>query len=150
LTEHRDRILRIERAFRAPIEQVFDAWTNADVLRRWLHCGPDWETPIAEVDLRVGGSIRIVMRDPADGAEHGATGEYRLIEPPNRLVFSWTFDAHPDNRQLIELQFSERDGITTVVMINSAIATDTQETDQRTGWQLCLDNLGPALATSRP
>jgi uncharacterized protein YndB with AHSA1/START domain len=149
LTDHRDRILRIERAFEAPIERVFDAWTNPDVLRRWLHCGPDWETPIAGVDLQVGGRIRILMRDPADGATYGATGEYRLIERPNRLVFTWTFDDHADNRQLIELQFSERDGVTTVVMINSGVATDTQEADQRSGWRLCFDNLEPALATSR-
>ena len=37
------------------------------MLRRWLHGKPDWETPVAEVDLRVGGMIRIVMRNPSDG-----------------------------------------------------------------------------------
>jgi uncharacterized protein YndB with AHSA1/START domain len=145
LTEHRNRILRIERTFRAPIEKVFDAWTSEEVLRRWLHCGPDWQTPKAEVDLRIGGTIRIVMRDP-DGAEHGATGEYRLIERPYRLVFSWTFDDHADNRQLIELEFSERDGVTTVVMINSGIATEGLEGSQRTGWHLCYDELRNELA----
>jgi uncharacterized protein YndB with AHSA1/START domain len=144
LTEHRDRVLRIERTFRASIEEVFDAWTRADVLRRWLHCGPDWQTPTAEVDLRVGGAIRIVMREP-EGEEHGATGEYQVIERPHRLVFTWTFDAHPENQQLIELEFSERDGATTVVMINSGIATEELESSQLTGWGLCFDNLGPAL-----
>jgi uncharacterized protein YndB with AHSA1/START domain len=144
LTEHRDRILRIEREFDAPIEQVFDAWTSEEVMRRWLHCGPDWETPTAEVDLRVGGRIRIVMRDP-DGDLHGARGEYQLIERPHRLVFTWTFDDHPDNRQLIELDFSEHDGVTTVVMINSGIATEGLEESQRTGWYACYDNLVPAL-----
>jgi uncharacterized protein YndB with AHSA1/START domain len=144
LTEHRDRILRIERSFRAPIGRVFDAWTSEEVMRRWLHCGPDWETPTAEVDLRVGGAIRIVMLDP-DGDEHGASGEYLVIERPHRLVFTWTFDEHPENHQLIELQFSERDGATTVVMINSGIATEGLEESQRTGWHLCFDNLGPTL-----
>jgi uncharacterized protein YndB with AHSA1/START domain len=144
LTEHRDRILRIERTFPAPVEKVFDAWTSEQVLRRWLHCGPDWETPTAEVDLRVGGRIRIVMRDPA-GVERGASGEYRLIERPHRLVFTWTFDEHSDNRQLIELEFSERDGMTTVVMINSGIATEGLEGAQRTGWHLCYDELERAL-----
>jgi uncharacterized protein YndB with AHSA1/START domain len=62
LTEHRDRILRIERTFQAPIEKVFDAWTDEDVLRRWLHADPRWDTPVAEVDLGVGGQIRIVMQ----------------------------------------------------------------------------------------
>jgi uncharacterized protein YndB with AHSA1/START domain len=145
LTEHRDRILRIERTFRAPIEKVFDAWTKEEVLRRWLHCGPDWETPTAEIDLRVGGRIRIVMRD-ADGDDHAATGEYRLIERPHRLVFTWTFDAHTENQQLVDLEFAERGGTTTVMMINSGIATDGMEADQRTGWEGCYDNLGPALS----
>lgn len=144
MTEHSDRILRIERTFEAPIETVFDAWTSEEVLRRWLHCGPDWETPTAEVDLRVGGRIRIVMRDP-DGGEHGASGEYRVIERPRRLVFTWTFDAHRENHQLIELEFSERDGATTVVMINSGIASEGLEDAQRTGWHLCYENLGPTL-----
>jgi uncharacterized protein YndB with AHSA1/START domain len=145
LSEHRDRILRIERGFQAPIGEVFDAWTSEEVLHRWLHCGPDWETPTAEIDLRVGGRIRIVMRDP-DGDHHGAAGEYLLIDRPNRLVFTWTFDAHPENHQLIELEFSERDGVTTVVMINSGIATEGLEDSQRTGWHLCYDELGNELA----
>jgi uncharacterized protein YndB with AHSA1/START domain len=147
LTEHRDRILRIERTFEAPIEKVFDAWTSEEVLRRWLHCGPDWETPTAEVDLRVGGRIRIVMLDP-DGVEHGAAGEYRLIERPHRLVFSWTFDAHAYNQQLIELEFSEHEGVTTVVMINSGIASDGLRADQETGWYACYEILPQALSTS--
>ena len=76
MTEHRARVLRIERTFDAPVERVFEAWTSEEVLRRWLHGMPGWETPTAEVDLRVGGRIRIVMRDPSDGTEAGATGEY--------------------------------------------------------------------------
>jgi len=147
LTQRRDRVLRIERKFQAPVARVFDAWTSEEVLRRWLHCGPAWETPTAEIDLRVGGRIRIVMRD-AEGDDHGATGEYQLIDRPHRLVFTWTFDAHPRNHQLIELEFSERDGTTTVVMINSGIATEGMEADQRIGWEGCYDNLGPTLKRS--
>ena len=146
MTERREGVLRIERTFRAPIERVFDAWTSEEVLRRWLHAGPDWATPTADVDLRVGGRIRIVMRDPA-GAEHGATGEYRLIERPHRLVFDWTFDDHPDNRQLIELEFSEREGMTSVLMINSGIATEERRKGQQRGWHACYEMLESALAT---
>jgi uncharacterized protein YndB with AHSA1/START domain len=65
MTDHRARVLRIQRTFDAPVERVFDAWTSEEVLRRWLRGMPGWETPTAEVDLRVGGRIRIVMRDPA-------------------------------------------------------------------------------------
>lgn len=146
MTEHRGRVLRIERTFEAPVERVFEAWTSEEVLRRWLHGMPDWETPIAEVDLRVGGRIRIVMRDPSDGGESGATGEYTVVEPPHRLVFTWVWDDDPDNPQLIELKFSEREGETAVVMTNSAVPTDGRLKDQERGWHTCYDNLDRLLS----
>jgi uncharacterized protein YndB with AHSA1/START domain len=59
--------LRIERTYHASAEEVFDAWTSAEVLRRWMHAGEDWTTPHAEVDLRVGGVARVVMRSPGGG-----------------------------------------------------------------------------------
>lgn len=102
------------------IERVFEAWTKAEVLGRRLHGMLGWETPVADVDPRVGGRIRVVMRDPADGAERGATGEYTVVDPPHRLAFTWVWDDDPIN-PLIELEFSEREGEATVVMINSSI-----------------------------
>jgi len=138
-------VVRIERTFAAPAEDVFDAWTSAEVMRRWLHCAPDWETPEAEVDLRVGGKVRVVMRRP-DGSEAGARGEYRLIERPHRLVMTWTFDDEPSNEQLIELSFSESGGSTTVLLVNSGISTDQRRAGQDWGWRGCLDQLERALA----
>ena len=146
MTDHRPRVLRIARTFDAPVAQVFDAWTSEEVLRRWLHGMPGWETPTAEVDLRVGGRIRIVMRDPSDGTEAGATGEYRVVDPPRRLVFTWVWDDQPDRPQLIELELSERDGRTMVSMTNSAIPTDGRLESQERGWQVCYDNLERLLA----
>jgi uncharacterized protein YndB with AHSA1/START domain len=145
MSERREQVLRIERAFEAPAERVFDAWTSEEVLRRWLHGNPNWETPIASVDLRAGGEVRVVMRDPSDGAEYGARGEYTLVEPPHRLAFTWVWDDDPANPQMIELEFSERDGVTTVVMINSGIPTDERRNDQERGWHRCYDNLDRAL-----
>src|SRR5262249_37666746 len=137
--------LRIERTFAAAVEEVFDAWTSAEVMRRWFHVGPDWSTPEAEVDLRVGGAGRIVMRRP-DGREAGARGEYRLIERPRRLVMTWTFDDDTSNEQLIDLTFSESRGTTTVVMVNSGIAGDERRERQDRGWRGCLEQLERALA----
>jgi uncharacterized protein YndB with AHSA1/START domain len=137
-------VLRLERTFSAPAEAVFDAWTNAEVMRRWFHCAPDWATPEAEVDLRVGGAVRIVMLRP-DGRAAGARGQYTVIERPRRLVMTWTFDDDPSNEQLIELTFSESDGATTVVMVNSGISTDARREAQDWGWRGCLDELERAL-----
>lgn len=138
------RSLRIERSFEASAEEVFDAWTSPEVMRRWLHCGPDWDTPVADVDLRLGGAVRIVMRRP-DGRTAGAHGEYTLIERPHRLVMTWTFDEAPSNQQLIELEFSQDGATTTVVMINRDISTDERRESQDEGWRACLDELDRLL-----
>jgi uncharacterized protein YndB with AHSA1/START domain len=145
VSEETGRVVRIERTFDAPAEDVFDAWTSPEVMRRWLHAGRDWETPSAEVDLRVGGKVRIVMRGP-EGGEVDMGGEYTLIDRPHRLEFTWSFSDHPGNLQRIELEFTERDGRTTVVMVNSDISTDKRREEQLDGWNLCFDNLERVLA----
>ena len=145
MTRESGHVVRIERTFRAPAADVFDAWTSPEVMRRWFHCAPDWQTPEAEVDLRVGGKVRIVMRQP-DGTEAEASGEYTLIDRPNRLAMTWTFQDEPANEQLIELSFSESGGETRVVLVNSGISTGARRDAQDWGWNGCLDQLGRALA----
>lgn len=145
MTEQSGYVLRIERTFAASPEDVFDAWTSPEVMRRWLHCAPDWGTPEADVDLRVGGQVRVVMRK-AHGTEVQMQGEYRLIDRPHRLVMTWTFDDDPSNEQLIELSFSGSEGSTTVLMVNSGISTDRRRDDQDEGWHGCMRELERLLA----
>jgi uncharacterized protein YndB with AHSA1/START domain len=140
VTEDSGHVVRIARTFAASAEDVFDAWTSAEVMRRWFHCGPDWDTPEAEVDLRVGGKVRVVMRRP-DGTEVEAQGAYTLIDRPHRLVMTWTFDDDPSNEQLIELSFSESEGSTTVLLVNTGISTGGRRDAQDEGWHGCFDEL---------
>jgi uncharacterized protein YndB with AHSA1/START domain len=136
--------LNIERAFHAPAAAVFDAWTSEEVLRRWFHGEHGWDTPEAQVDLRVGGAVRVVMRDPDKGVEHGGGGHYTEIEPPSRLAFTWTWDD--DTRQtLIELDFEEAEGVTTVRMTHSGLRDEQSLRNHEEGWTNCLDNLENAL-----
>lgn len=140
MTDASGLVVWIERTFDAPAEEVFDAWTSPEVMRRWFHCAPDWGTPVAEVDLRVGGTARVVMRKP-DGSEVQAWGEYTLIDRPRRLEMTWTFDDEPANEQRIELSFSERGGATTVLLVNSGISSDQRRDAQDVGWRGCLGEL---------
>jgi uncharacterized protein YndB with AHSA1/START domain len=140
VSDESGRVVRIERTFAAAAEEVFDAWTSPEVMRRWLHCEPDWDTPVAEVDLRVGGAVRVVMRRP-DGTEAGAWGEFTQIDRPRRLRMTWTFYDDPSNEQLVELFFSESGGSTTVLLVNSRISTDERRDGQDWGWRGCIDQL---------
>jgi uncharacterized protein YndB with AHSA1/START domain len=137
--------VRIERTFAASADDVFDAWTSPEVRRRWFHCGPDWDTPEAEVDLRVGGQVRVVMRRP-DGSEVEALGKYTLIDRPRRLGMTWTFHDDPSNEQLIELSFSDDEGSTRVLLVNSRISTEDRRDGQNIGWEGCLDQLERLIA----
>jgi uncharacterized protein YndB with AHSA1/START domain len=145
VTQKSGWVVRLERTFEASAEEVFDAWTSPEVMRRWFHCRPDWETPEAEVDLRVGGTVRVLMRRP-DGTEAGAHGEYEVIDRPRRLVMRWTFDDDPSNEQVIELSFAESSGATTVVMVNSGISTAERRDGQDWGWRGCFDELERLIA----
>jgi uncharacterized protein YndB with AHSA1/START domain len=114
-------------------------------MQRWLHPAPDWETPEADVDLRVGGTVRVVMRRP-DGTEIEARGEYTRIDRPHLLVMTWTFGDEPSNEQLMELSFTESEGSTTVRLVNTGISTDERRDAQDWGWRGCLDELDRVLA----
>ncbi len=98
MSEQSGHVVRIERTYAASADDVFDAWTSPEVMRRWFHPAHDWGTPEAEVDLRVGGKVRVVMERP-DGTRAEAHGEYTLIDRPRRLVMTWRFDDDPSNEQ---------------------------------------------------
>jgi uncharacterized protein YndB with AHSA1/START domain len=143
--------LRIERTFSASAAAVFDAWTSVDVLRRWWPAGLGWSTPVAEVDLRVGGRLRLVMRDQA-GAEYGGAGRYLEIDRPTRLVFSWEWDdpSIGSGEQRVEVTFTENpDASTTVVLVNHGLDDEAVRSHEE-GWQLSFDNLDQVLAVRSP
>jgi uncharacterized protein YndB with AHSA1/START domain len=143
------KTLHIERTFQAPAEAVFEAFTSEEVLRRWWHAGADWETTEAEVDPRVGGTVRVVMRDPHKDAEHGGGGKYSEVEPPTRLAFTWIWDDDPRGT-LIEVDFSENDGTTTVRFTHSHLWDEETVRDHEDGWNKLFDNLERTLEAARP
>jgi uncharacterized protein YndB with AHSA1/START domain len=140
-------VLRIERTYDAPANAVFDAWTNEEVMRRWFHARRDWTTSEASVDLRVGGAVRVVMRD-LDGDSHGGGGNYTDVDRPSRLAFTWTWDGD-DRETLIEIAFEESGGATTVRFTHSNLRDLESVRNHEDGWTHCFDNLERALAGAR-
>jgi uncharacterized protein YndB with AHSA1/START domain len=143
-----DMTLRMQRTFPAPAQAVFDAWTSEEVLRRWFHAEHGWETPEASVDLRVGGAVRVVMRDPTSGAEYGGGGLYTEIDPPRRLAFTWLWDRETA-RMLIEVEFEATGDGTLVRFTHSGLWDEEAVRAHEGGWSRCFDNLDRALA-ARP
>jgi uncharacterized protein YndB with AHSA1/START domain len=139
-----DKTLHIERTFQAPAEAVFEAWTSEEVLLRWWRSERNWETTEAEVDLRVGGTVRVVMRDPDKDAEYGGGGRFTEIQPPTRLAFTWIWDGDT-RRTLIEIEFEELGGSTRVRFTHSDLWDDEAVRDHERGWKGHFDNLARVL-----
>jgi len=139
-----DLVFHLDRTYEAPVQAVFDAWTSEEVLRRWFHSDPTWDTPEASVELRVGGAVRVVMRNPHTGDEHGGGGVYTEIDPPRRLAFTWLWDEHP-TRTLIELDFEEADGVTTVRFRHSGLWSEEAVRSHEDGWTKCFNILEDTL-----
>jgi uncharacterized protein YndB with AHSA1/START domain len=146
LSKPTETSLRVERTFDASPEDVFDAWTNPEVLRRWWRPNPSWTTPVAEVDLRVGGRYRISMEDPESGTKHTAGGEYSEVSRPRRLVYSWQWeeeDGRLGHASTVAVDFrADRDGERTTVVLEHSGLVSAESRDSHThGWVGILEML---------
>jgi uncharacterized protein YndB with AHSA1/START domain len=111
VTTPTDREIVLTRVFDAPRHLVFDAFSKPELLKRWF--GPHgWSLMVGEVDLKVGGGFRFVLRGP-DGKEMGMRGVYREIVPPERSVHMESFDDYPGESQVTAV-FVEQGGKTTL------------------------------------
>jgi uncharacterized protein YndB with AHSA1/START domain len=106
-----DRELVLSRVFDAPRALVFEALTTPDLLRRWY--GPaGWSLEVCEIDLRVGGAWRYVVRKP-DGKAVGQRGVFREIVPGERVVNTERWEDWDAGEVLVTTVLTERDGRTT-------------------------------------
>jgi uncharacterized protein YndB with AHSA1/START domain len=138
-------VVEVRRLIRAPRQRVFDAWTKEEELRRWHAPGPAVVDHV-EVDLRVGGQYLIQMRGP-EGQPYHATGIYREIDPPKRLVYSWTWTHEPLD-STVTVEFLEVPTGTEVVIRHAGLPTPKDRSGHEAGWVACFDKLESAIEHS--
>lgn len=115
-------------------ERVFRAWTDRADLVEWWGVPGEYQTTTVELDLRVGGRYRFGGTSEAMGVFE-VTGEYREIDPPNRLVYTW--DPGWDDGahgSVVALTFEAKDGGTRLVIEHTAFATESARDDHKNGW----------------
>jgi len=146
-----EREVVMTRVFGAPREWVFEAWTKPEIVKHW-HYGPD-DFPLTrcEIDLRVGGVLRIEWAH-RDGHRMGLSGVYRQIAPPGRLVFTETWDDDwTGGEAVVTITFSESAGKTTLtqtVLYSSRAARDAvMQTPMEHGAAVSYDRLAALLAS---
>ena len=142
-----ERVLVIDRVFKAPPERVFAAWTHPAILVKWW--GPQgYHTPECAMDMREGGAWRTVMRN-AEGAAHIVSGVYREIAPPHRLVLTWGWEQEDGSRgpeTTVELDFEPAPDGTRLRLRQHVFNTTENRDGHRMGWTSGLDKLDALLA----
>jgi uncharacterized protein YndB with AHSA1/START domain len=131
--------LTVRRAIRASPDRLFRAWTTPEQLLLWW--GPTGVACIgAQVDLRLGGHYRIGNRLP-DGQTIWIAGDFEVVEPPNRLTYTWHLEGTEQLPERVTVQFEPMGELTDVVVTHERIATRPLRDQHEQGWQGCLDGL---------
>ncbi len=116
VTTPSDREIEIRRPFGAPRDLVYKALTTPELVKRWLYGPPGWSMEVCEIDLRVGGSFRYVLRGP-QGEQMGWGGSFRELEPPSRIVHTELFDEDwTGGETVITTNLYEQGGATELAM----------------------------------
>ncbi|MEM9070507.1 MAG: SRPBCC domain-containing protein [Myxococcota bacterium] len=135
-------VLVVRRTIQASPARLFAAWTEPQHLTKWWG-PPGVACPEAEVDLRVGGRYRIANRLP-DGSTLWIAGEFRQVERPERLVYTWAVgDEEPS---LVTVHFRATEGATEVIVTHDRIADEATRDEHEQGWLGCLDGLVSFMA----
>ena len=137
--------MHLERVLPAPRPLVFRMHAEPDQLARWW--GPEGFTaPSVDLDVRVGGGYRIAMQPP-DGDAFVLSGEFRQVDPPALLVYTFRYeDPDPDDRETI-VTVSLRDQLdsTQLVVEQGIFATEGRRALHEQGWTETLDRLQELL-----
>jgi uncharacterized protein YndB with AHSA1/START domain len=124
---------------------VYDALTEADQLGQWW--GPrGFTTPSVDFDPRVGDRYRIAMQPP-DGDLFNLLGEFRKVDPPAGLTFTFRWEPpHPDDREtLVTLSLLDLGDETEIRLTQGEFATEERYTLHEAGWTESFDRLDEFL-----
>ncbi|RXZ49662.1 SRPBCC family protein [Agromyces binzhouensis] len=148
MTGQTDAQFTITRIFDAPRELVWRAWTeSADAAEWWHPRGIAIKEGSVSVDARTGGRYAYTMVNPADGSEYPTTGVYREVDPPRRLVFTWTSPGDPDETApVITVDLRELDGDRTEMLFHlRGFPGEPGDENVYDGWDSAFDLLGEQL-----
>lgn len=135
-----DTEVRVTRDFKAPRTLVWQAHVEPELFQRWIGGYPGWSMPVCEMDVRAGGTFRWRWRSDEDGKEFGFHGDYREVVAPAKIVHAEYYDpgdmdyAMPaTNPAIIRTTFTERNGVTTLVMLMDYGSKEARDAAVSTG-----------------
>ncbi len=132
--------LILTRVLPASREKVFVAWTEEALIKHWFCPQEGMTVPVAELDVREGGTYRLVVED-TEGKTYSPSGVYEKIVPNEKIIFSWKWaDSELITRVTIDLR-ALGDNETELTLTHEGFP-DTELRDRHIqGWEGCLAKL---------
>jgi uncharacterized protein YndB with AHSA1/START domain len=138
--------IRVRKLVPAPKERVFRAWTDPSEVKRWWNIGEGWKTSFVDMDLRVGGRFK-VGNQPAAGDVLLITGEFLVVQPPDKLVYTWRFEAPKPEDSVVTVEFRGL-GDETEVFLTHEHSSKEMGPSAVAGWNSALQSLASLLGTA--
>ena len=138
------RELYISRFYSVSRQQVFRAWTDPKQVARWW--GPkEFTKPVCEIEARIGGRIRIVMRAP-DGTDYAMQATVIDLRANERFAFDFEAmdkSGKPALQGRLSVSFTDEDGKTRLSLSTYAEGLGPDAVDMlegmETGWNQSLE-----------
>jgi uncharacterized protein YndB with AHSA1/START domain len=135
--------IRMTRSVDAPVEEVFAAWTDPALMTRWYAPTDEYTTPIAEVDLRVGGNYRVAMKHKDRPNPAIVSGQYCSLSPPTSISFTWAWEtlsaSIPETQVTIDLRPTP--GGSEMTLTHERFRDEELRQKHEEGWTGCLGRL---------
>ena len=142
------------RVIRAPRERVYEAWTNPEIMMKWM--GPStMRCPKVSLDVRVGGAYRIAFEsndaparaegESCDTGASAAVGHYTRIVPNELLQFTWASNWQPGEETVVTVMLKDVPGGTELTLVHENFLTETSRDGHNTGWAGSFEKLAALL-----
>lgn len=135
--------VQIRRRVRATAEQIFELWTQPDLMARWMSPFPGPVDCKASSDLRPGGTFSLVMT--SQDASREVSGTYVQIDRPRKLVFTWVGPLTNNVSTLVTVELTPSGDETDLVLTHERLPTSAIVEGHTRGWGHILDHLADAV-----
>ena len=136
----------VRRRMPAPREIVYAAWTDPEGIRQWM-CPGDVISAEAVLDVRVGGSFRIIMKSKTQVHEH--VGTYQVVDPPARLAFTWSGLENPAEITQVTVEFLPHGNESELVITHEHFTKADVAQRYQNGWGKIADTFAAYLGDNR-
>jgi uncharacterized protein YndB with AHSA1/START domain len=136
--------LSVARFYEVSPEKVWRAWIDPKALGQWFRPNASFSIPVAEADVRIGGSFRVLMVN-ARGEEFDLNGVYREVVPARRLVMTWGWKNQPGHESVVTVILRPSGGGTQLELVHEGYLDFVDQPTHEEGWNGALDTLGTIL-----